>query len=385
MKRKPVQNNTRSTAATIRHRRKTLTTGERIIHAGKSRTTGATNSKAPHETAFREIIALIQQARHQAYQAVNTGLIELYWQVGRYISRKLKTAAWGEGVVDELAKYIETHERELKGFTRASLFRMRQFYEVYGSDAKVAPLVRQLSWSHNLLILGRCKRREEREFYLQTACRERWGRRELQRQMDGCLFERAILNPPKASAALTQLHPEADTIFKDAYLLDFLALPEVHSESNLQYALTAGLKRFLIELGRDFAFVGEQYLLQVGGTDFRLDLLFYHRSLQCLVAFDLKVTRFEPEHLGKMDFYLEALDRDVRKPHERPSIGVLLCATKDNEVVEYALSRSLSPALIAEYQTALPDKGLLQRKLHEFYQLALPRAEKAAPKQTRRS
>ncbi len=362
---------------------KTLTSGETIARSGKTRSTAATIATAPHEPAFREVLALIVRAREHAYQAVNTGLIDLYWQVGQYISRKLETAAWGEGVVDELARYIVRHERELKGFTRASLFRMRQFYETYGSDAKVAPLVRLLSWSHNLLILARCKRPEEREFYLRLACRERWGRRELERQLKGALFERAVLCPPKVSPLVTQIHPAAESIFKDTYLLDFLNLADDHSESDLQRALVAKLKRFLIELGRDFAFVGEQYLLQVGGKDFRLDLLFYHRALQCLVALDLKVDEFQPEHLGKMEFYLEALDRDVRKPHERPSIGVLLCATKDNEVVEYSLSRSLSPALIAEYQTALPDKKLLQRKLHEFYQLAAPGLEAAQSKPRR--
>jgi len=180
------------------------------------------------------------------------------------------------------------------------------------------------------------------------------------------------------------LHPQAETIFKDTYLLDFLDLPDVHSEADLQKALVANLKRFLLELGRDFSFVGEQYLLQVGGKDFRLDLLFYHRALQCLVAFDLKIDEFRPDYLGKMEFYLDALDRNVKKPHERPSIGVLLCATKDNEVVEYALSRSASPALIAEYQTALPDKRLLRRKLHEFYQLAAPPAGEFTPPRPRK-
>jgi hypothetical protein len=151
-------------------------------------------------------------------------------------------------------------------------------------------------------------------------------------------------------------------------------LPDGHAETDLHRSLLAKLRQFLIELGRDFCFIGSEYPVQVGGRDFSLDLLFFNRALNCLVAIDLKVTRFEPEHLGKMNFYLEALDRDVRKPHERPAIGVLLCATKDNEVVEYSLSRTLSPALIAEYQTALPDKRLLQRKLHEFYQLTLPPA-----------
>jgi predicted nuclease of restriction endonuclease-like (RecB) superfamily len=233
------------------------------------------------------------------------------------------------------------------------------------------------------MILSRAKSSEEREFYLRLCLRERWGKRELERQLKSALFERAILNPPKTSAALRQMHPEVETIFRDSYLLDFLALPERHSEADLQRALVADLRHFLIELGRDFCFVGEQYLLQVGGKDFRLDLLFYHRELQCLVGFDLKIDEFQPEYLGKLEFYLEALDRDVRKPHEHPSIGVLLCASKDHEVVEYALSRTLSPALIAEYQLRLPDKKLLQAKLREFYELAQSAAAlRAAPTTT---
>jgi predicted nuclease of restriction endonuclease-like (RecB) superfamily len=198
---------------------------------------------------------------------------------------------------------------------------------------------------------------------------ERWSSRELDRQISGCLFERVVLNPPKVSAALQELHPTAEQVFKDSYLLDFLNLPDSHSESDLQRGLIADLKRFLMELGRDFCFVGEEYLLQVGGRDFRLDLLFYHRELQCLVAFELKIDEFQPEYLGKLAFYLEALDRDVKKPQENPSIGVLLWAGKDSEVVEYALNRTLSPAMVADYQTKLPDRALLQRKLAEFYEL----------------
>jgi predicted nuclease of restriction endonuclease-like (RecB) superfamily len=331
-------------------------------------------------SAFREIVGLITAARGRAFQAVNTELIDLYWRVGQYISRKLESAMWGEGVVEELANYIARQQPDIKGFTRRNLFRMRQFYEVYRRETKVAPLVRQLTWSHNLLILSGCKRAEEREFYLRTASAQRWSKREMKHQLDGCLFERTVLSPPKVSPLVTQLHPEAASIFKDTYLLDFLDLPENYSERDLQTALVANLKKFLIELGPDFCFAGEQLRLQVGGRDFYLDLLFYHRRLQCLIAFDLKLEGFEPEHLGKMEFYLEALDRDVKQPHERPSIGVLLCATKDNEVVKYALNRAMSPALIAEYQTALPDRRLLQRKLHEFYQLAMPRLDAAQAK-----
>jgi predicted nuclease of restriction endonuclease-like (RecB) superfamily len=251
---------------------------------------------------------------------------------------------------------------------------MRQFYETYRADEKVSPLMRQLPWTHNLLILSRAKRAEEREFYLNMALRERWSKRELERQLGGALFERVVLSPAKVSPPAAQLHPDAAAVFKDTYLLDFLNLPAAHSEDDLQRALVANLRQFLLELGADFAFVGERYRLQVGSRDFFVDLLFYHRGLTCLVAIELKVEQFEPADLGQLQFDLEALDRDVKKPHERPSIGVLLCAAKDSEVVEYALARTVSPALVAEYQTRLPDKRVLQAKLHEFYELARERA-----------
>lgn len=334
------------------------------------RKSAAVAKVSSQEAAFAEVVGLIETARQRAYQAVNTELIDLYWRVGEYISRKLKTAAWGEGVVAELARYIQRRHPNLRGFTRASLFRMRQFYETYHRDKKVAPLVRQLPWAHHLMILGRCKLAEEREFYIRLAIREKWPKRELERQLAGSLFERAVLNPPKVAPALRQIHPDALGVFKDSYLVEFLQLPEDHSGADLHQGLVRKLRDFLIELGRDFCFVGSEYPVQVGGRDFSLDLLFFHRGLNSLVAVELKVDEFQPEYLGKLEFYLEALDRDVRKPHERPSIGVLLCATKDSEVVEYALSRSLSPALIAEYQTRLPEKKLLQAKLHEFYELA---------------
>lgn len=318
---------------------------------------------------FGEVLALIQSARQQAVRAVNTQLIELYWQVVAHISHKLAQAEWGDGVVTQLAEYLARTQPGLNGFTRPNLFRMRQFYEAYSQDEKVSPLVRQLPWTHNLIILSQSKRPEEREFYLRMAIQERWSKRELERQFKAALFERSVLNPAKVTPAVTQTHPTALEVFRDAYMVEFLDLPSGHAEADLHQGLLTRLRDFLIELGRDFCFVGSEYPLQVGGRDFALDLLFFHRGLNCLVAIELKVGRFEPEYLGKLDFYLEALDRDVRKPHENPAIGVLLCASKDDEVVEYALNRSLSPALIAEYQTQLPNKALLQAKLHEFYAL----------------
>ena len=334
----------------------------------------------PVETAFAEVVSLIEQARQRAYHAVDSELVGLYWRVGQYISAKLAAAVWGEGVVDRLAQHLARTMPGQRGFTRRNLFRMRQFFEAYSADEKVTPLVTQLPWTHNLIILTQSKRPEEREFYLRMAVQQRWGKRELERQFGLGAFERAVLSPAKVSPALTQMHGAAAAgVFKDSYSVEFLNLPADHSEADLHRGLLVQLRSFLIELGRDFCFVGSEFPVQVGGRDFALDLLFFHRGLNCLVAIELKVDRFEPEHLGKLNFYLEALDRDVRKPHENPAIGVLLCASKDSEVVEYALSRSLSPALVAQYQTQLPDKQLLAAKLHEFYALNAPADESAEP------
>ena len=278
---------------------------------------------------------------------------------------------WGKGIVQELASYIHRRQPNARGFSASNLWRMTQFYETYRDQPKLATLLRELSWSHNLAIMSRSKLNEEREFYLRLANRERWSFRDLQRQLAGALFERTVLSPAKLAPAVRALHPNADAIFKDSYLVEFLNLPGNHSEADMHRGLVEKLKEFLIELGRDFCFVGSHYPLQVGKKDFEIDLLFFNRGLNCLVAIELKIDEFQPEHLGKLQFYLEALDRDVKKPHERPSVGVLLCATKNHEVVEYALSRSVSPAVVAEYQTRLPDKKLLQAKLHEFYELSV--------------
>lgn len=332
---------------------------------------GAT-PKEPIEAAFGEVVNLIRAARQRAAQVVNTEVIDLYWRIGQYLHHKIKADGWAKSTVVQLAAYIAQREPGKRGFSSQNLWRMRQFFEAYPASSKLSPLLRDLPWSAHLHILSRAKRAEEREFYMRMATQHRWQVREVARQIDGGLFERTVLNPPKLSTALRELQPQAEQHFKDVYQLDFLALPDLHSEQDLHRSLLQHLGRFLTELGRDFCYIGSEYPVQVGGQDFALDLLFFHRALNCLVAIELKVTAFAPEHLGKLNFYLEALDRNARKPHENPAIGVLLCASKDSEVVEYALSRSLSPALIAEYQTQLPDKKLLAAKLHEFYALNAP-------------
>lgn len=218
-----------------------------------------------------------------------------------------------------------------------------------------------------MLIFSRCKTIEEKEFYLKLVQEENYSKRELDRQISASYFERNMLENSKLSTMLRESKKDTEALFKDSYVFEFLNLSEPYTERELQHGLVRQMKNFILELGKDFVFIGEEYKLLVGNSDFFLDLLFYHRGLQCLVAFELKTDKFKPEHLGQLNFYLEALDRDVKKDNENPSIGVLLCKDKDNEVVEYALSRSLSPTMIAEYTTQLPDKQLLQKKLHDLF------------------
>lgn len=317
------------------------------------------------EVQFLAVVQLIKQSRNNAVKTVNTELINLYWNIGEYISNRIENAEWGQSVVKELALYLQKKEPDLKGFSDKNLWRMKQFYETYKDFPKLSALLREISWTNNLTILSRAKVIEEKEFYLRLCKKEKYSSRELERQINASLFERVMIGNTKLSAVAREIS-DVSSSFKDSYIFEFLNLPDEHSESDLQKALIRQMKEFIMELGRDFLFIGEEYKVQVGNSDFYLDLLFYHRGLQCLVNFELKTGHFKPEYLGKLDFYLEALDRDVKKPNENPSIGILLCKGKDSEVVEYALSRSLSPTMVAEYETQLPDKKILQQKLHEL-------------------
>ena len=326
------------------------------------------NNISATQPVFDELLQHILQTRTKVFSQANTALIDLYWFIGKTISQKVQSEAWGKGVVTELAKYINQNAPDIKGFSDKNLWRMKQFYETYQGNEKLSALLRELPWSHNLAIFSRCKTDDEREFYLNLSKQENYSYRELDRQISSSFFERTMLGNTKLSTALRELQPNIHQAFKDNYVLEFLGLPEAHSENDLQKALTRNMRDFIVELGKDFIFIDEQYRLQVGNQDFYIDLLFYHRGLSALVAFELKIGKFEPEQLGQLNFYLEALDRDVKKPHENPSIGILFCRDKDDEVVEYALSRNLSPALIAQYQLLLPDKKLIQAKLHRLYE-----------------
>lgn len=318
------------------------------------------------ENQFAEIARIIQSSRQETLKMVNTALIDLYWNIGYYIHNRIESSEWGKSIVEELARYLQQKEPGLRGFSDKNLWRMRQFYEAYKDVGKLSAVLREITWTNNMTILGRTRTVQERAFYVELCRKERFSSRELERQISSGAYERTMLGNVKLSAVMRELHPEAANTFKDSYVFDFLNLKESYVESDLQKGLIRRMKEFILELGKDFLFFGEEYKLQVGSSDFYIDLLFYHRSLQCLVAFELKTDKFRPEHLGQLNFYLEALDRDVKKSHENPSIGILLCKDKDNEVVEYSLSRSLSPTMVAEYKTRLPDKDVLQRKLGEI-------------------
>ena len=318
---------------------------------------------------FADIVKMIHEARYNAIKNVNAELVKLYWNIGKYISIKLESAEWGDAVVDRLADYIRLEYPEYKGFTRRGLYRMRQFYETYRQKEFVSTLLTQTSWSNHLVILSKTKTIEEKEFYIRLSVKENYSKRELERQIDSGYYERAMISKKKVPPAVTQIHHDITDAFKDTYVLDFLSLPENHSEKDLQKSIVSNLKDFILEFGRDFAFIGREYRIQVGNNDYFIDLLFFHRGLKCLVMIELKIDDFKPEYIGKLNFYLEALDRDVKKTDENPSVGIILCKSKSDEVVQYALSRNLSPTLVAEYKTKLIPKKTLQEKLHELFLL----------------
>ena len=354
------------------------------------------NSIHQYQSDFDHIVQLIEDAKNKAYSNVNAELVFLYFNVGHIVSEKVTNGSWGEGIVTELVKYIKQKQPSLTVFNRRGLYRMKQFYEAYNSDSecfklwyelhtlKVSPtatllaevdtqyktfissVLMQLTWSNHLEILSGAKNAEQKIFYLVFAIKERWNKLELRRQLQTAFFERTMLANQIVSPTATLLPKD---FFKDPYIFEFLDLPDTHSEKDLEKALILNLQKFILEIGKGFTYMGNQFRLQVGNKDYYTDLLFFHRDLQCLVLFELKIEEFQPEFLGKLNFYLEALDRDVKRPHENPSIGILLCKGKDTEVVEFAMARTNSPTLIADYETKLIDKKVLAHKLHQLVEI----------------
>lgn len=293
---------------------------------------------------FTEIVNIIETAKNNAYKKVNEELIKMYWKIGGYLHNQSSNAEFGDAYVDAISEEIVRNFPGIKGFSRRGLYRMKQFYELYENDEFVSALLTQISWTNHLAIMSKAKKVEERHFYIALCAKEQYSSRELERQIESGYYERYMLSKEKLlpeTIEKLQINP-----FLDTYVMEFLDLPDKFLERDLRKGLIRNMKSFILEVGKDFTFIDEEYKVMVGNSDFFIDLLFYHRGLQCLVAFELKVGKFKPEYISKMDFYLEALDRQIKKENENPSVGLILCASKDDEVVEYAMSRSMSPMMM---------------------------------------
>ncbi|MFQ8949585.1 MULTISPECIES: PDDEXK nuclease domain-containing protein [Alistipes] len=370
------------------------------------------------EQQFAEVVDIIVQHRSKALRAVNEELLLTAWHVGRYVSAKLKNEEWGSKVVTQLSEYIRFQQPEIKGFGRSNIYNMVLFYDEYSSGAFsatvekylnsefVQPRIGQIEVTHStqeidvimqpetaqivqpktgqmpkilelttltnhIEILCRCKSNEERMFYILYANKEHLVKRELQRCISNQTYTALLGSKNNMSKGLLNAYPNAPIMFKDTLFVDFLNLPKKHSESKLKNSLVEHMKQFILELGKDFIFMDQEYRLNIGASTFKTDLLFFHRGLQALVAVELKKTKFHPRDLGQLEFYLEALDRDVKRSNENPSIGIILCPEADRVVVEYAMSRSMSPTMIAEYKRILIPQERMQQQLNEFCNLFL--------------
>ena len=298
-----------------------------------------------------EIKERIRSAQYEALKAVNKELVGLYWDIGRMIVERQDVEGWGKAVVEQLAADLRTEFPGVGGFSASNLWRMKAFFEAYTGLEKLAPLVREIGWSHNLAILERCKDPLEREFYLRMTRKFGWSKNVLIHQIDNQSYEKSLLGQTNFDQALTpELRAQAKLAVKDEYTFDFLELGEEHSERDLERALIARIEDFLRAMGGMFAFMGSQYRLEVDGKEFFVDLLLFHRRLRCLVAIELKVGEFLPEFVGKMQFYLTTLDRQVRQEDETPPIGIILCKEKSRTIVEYALHDARKPIGVATYE-----------------------------------
>ncbi len=304
-----------------------------------------------YSTLLGEIKQRIRSAQYEALKAVNKELIALYWDIGRLIIQRLDEARWGKSVVKNLAKDLQTEFPGISGFSAPNLWRMKLFYETYALNEKLAPIVREISWSHNIIIIEKCKDDLEREFYIRMARKYGWTKNVLIHHIENQSYEKTLLNQTNFTQTLPEsARNQAKLAVLDEYTFDFLDLGEEYSERQLEQSILRRVDAFLREMGGMFTFAGSQYRLEIAGQEFFIDLLLYHRQLKCLVAVDLKVGRFLPEYVGKMQFYLAALDDLVRLDDENPSIGIILCKSKDKTIVEYALKESNKPIGVATYK-----------------------------------
>ena len=298
-----------------------------------------------------EVKERIRSAQYEALRKVNSELISLYWDIGRLIVERQRDAGWGRSVVETLSRDLQAEFAGIGGFSAANLWRMRLFYDTYAGNEKLAPLVREIGWSHNLLILEKCKDDLEREFYLRMTRRLGWTKNVLTHQIENKTYEKTMLGQTNFEETLpAEIQGQAQLALKDEYTFDFLELGDEHSERQLETAILGRIEPFLREMGGVFSFIGSQYRLEIGDQEYFVDLLLHHRRLRCLVAIELKIGEFLPEYVGKMQFYLAALDDKVRMQDENPSIGIILCKSRNKTIVEYALRESIKPIGVASYK-----------------------------------
>jgi len=298
-----------------------------------------------------EVKERIRSAQHAALKAVNTELVGLYWDIGRIIAERQEKAGWGRSVVENLSADLRREFPGVAGFSVQNLWYMRQLYLEYNGHERLQPLVGEIAWAHNLVIMSKCKDPLEREFYIRMTRKFGWSKNVLIHHIDNQSYEKSLLGQTNFDQALTpELRAQAKLAVRDEYTFDFLELGEEHSEWELERALIARIEDFLRAMGGMFAFMGSQYRLEVDGEEFFIDLLLFHRRLRCLVAIELKIGKFRPEFVGKMQFYLTALDRQVRQEDENPSIGIILCKEKNRTIVEYALHDARKPIGVATYE-----------------------------------
>lgn len=293
----------------------------------------------------------IRSAQYEALKAVNKELIALNWDIGKMIVTRQQGASWGKSVVEQLARDLQAEFPGISGFSAANLWRMRLFYETYANNEKLAPMVREIGWTHNLVILEKCKDNLEREFYIRMTRKFGWTKNVLIHQIENQTYEKTLLNQTNFDLVVPEeIRNQAKLAVKDEYTFDFLELGYEHSERQLEQAILTKVEPFLQEMGGIFAFMGSQYRLEIGDEEYFIDLMLYHRRLRCLVAIELKIGKFLPEYVGKMQFYLAVLDDKVKLPDENPAIGIILCKSKDKTIVEYALKESNKPIGVATYQ-----------------------------------
>ncbi len=307
---------------------------------------------ADYAKLLAEVKERVRTAQYAALRAVNKELVALYWDIGRMIVNRQTDAAHGAAIAEKLAADLRNEFPGISGYSRRNVFYMREFYLAYSEQPKVQPLVAQIGWTQNLLILQRCKDPLQREFYIRMTKKFGWTKNVLIHQIEAQAYESTLLGQTNFDKALTPaLRAQAKLAVRDEYTFDFLELGDQHGERELERALIARIEDFLRAMGGLFAFVGSQFPLEIDQKEYFIDLLLYHRRLRCLVALELKIGEFQPEFVGKMQFYLAALDAQVREAHEQASIGIILCKEKGRTVVEYALHDARKPIGVATYRT----------------------------------